>query len=615
LYDQWAYAYITPKIERINGFVRGTFAISNNLEAFAELSYNDSSTFFPGTPRAVGNGVGGTFSAATGRLNNIPTSLPATHPNNPTFGTATPAAVPFRYRFDVLGPQDNAVDSGVFRGLIGLKGYAAGWDFETGLLHNDSRITTYNYNEVSLPGLTQGITNGTFNFLNPSSGAVTAQSLRIDAVDESKSVTTLFDIKGSRELFTLPGGAAGIAIGAEYRREERVLDPDLRKQNGEIFGRGVARADSSRNVRTLYAELSAPIIKGMEVQLAARHDRYSDYGSSTTPKVALAYSPTTALKVRGSYAEGFRAPSLVEAGRSATSGFFNGVDDPRRCNRGAGITVGCGLSIPGLITGSNFLKAEDAKTYTFGFVFEPTNDTNLSIDYFNIKRRNEITFLSLDDILRNEGSTDARYANRIFRDTANVNPGVPNDPGAILYVLSGFDNLGKTEVSGLDFDVRRRFTLGSAGKLTSRLTATHYITQAGSGTPDDPVVSYNGMRNAPRTRAQFVNSWEYGAWTTTVTFNYLSSFRPYTNPVFSGTAQTTCANPTGTYLGICNVSEYYTFDLGVEYTGIKNLRANLTARNIANRKPSNDPLARPFNTAWYSPAGLTFVGGLSYTFR
>jgi len=48
------------------------------------------------------------------------------------------------------------------------------------------------------------------------------------------------------------------------------------------------------------------------------------------------------LKLRGSYAEGFRAPALTEITRSGTSGFFNGVDDPRRCSRPT-YTIGCGI--------------------------------------------------------------------------------------------------------------------------------------------------------------------------------------------------------------------------------------------------------------------------------
>jgi iron complex outermembrane recepter protein len=622
-YDVVSDGLISPDIERKSAFVRGTFDISANTSIYAEASLVTQDTYFRGFPRTVGFGTGGTFNPSTGALNQPPQFLPVGHPNNP-YSTATR----FRGRMDAVGRQDNATESEALRTLIGFKTVVGKFDIDSGFLFNKSEIDSYNYNELRFSQLAAGINGvngaGYFNFSSPTTGTVNADSLRINAKDKAESEFSIFDIKASGEIGTLAGGPIGMAAGFEYRREERSVTPQEEKTRGEVFGRGVATVNGSRNVTTLFTELALPVTKTVEVQLAARYDRYSDYGSSVTPKIAASWAMTPKMKWRASYASGFRAPSLVEITRSATSGFFNGVDDPRRCNRAATptqpavFTVGCALSIPGLIVANPLVKPEKAQSYTAGIVLEPTDNTNLSVDYYSISRRNEITFLSLTEILLNEGSTDPRYANRVVRDPTNTSPTVPGDPGAILFVSTGYDNLGETRVKGIDVDARVRFALGSWGKATSRLLLSHYIDQRGSGAPGARLVSFGGYRNAPENRAQWLNTWEIGNWVNTVNVNWVDGFRPFSNPESnSAAAQATirdCANPNGTYLGICRVKEYVTVDVGSSYRGFKKLTLTGTIRNVANSKPSDDPLARPFNIVWYQPWGRNFVVNARYEF-
>ena len=611
-YDTIPGTLISPDIERQSFFVRGTFDVTANSQLYGEASLVTQDTTFTGFPRPVGFGTGGTFNPSTGALNAPPQLLPVGHPNNPYN-----VAVRFRGRMDAVGRQDNITESETTRFLAGFKTVLGNFDIDTALMYNKSEITNKNLNELRYSQLVAGINGLGFNFNSPNTGAVTADSLRINATDLAESEFTVFDIKGSGEVGSLPGGPIGMAAGLEFRREERKVTPQEEKTRGEIFGRGVATVEGSRNVSTVFSELVLPIVKSVEVQLAARYDRYSDYGSSFTPKVAASWAAAPTLKFRTSYASGFRAPSLVEITRSATSGFFNGVDDPRRCLRPT-ITIGCAQSIPGLIVANPLVRPEKAKTYTAGIVFEPTTDTNVSIDYYAISRRNEISFLSLNEILLNEGSTDPRYANRVVRNPADVDASVPNDPGRILFVSTGYDNLGETRVKGMDIDARMRFSLGGYGKLTTRLLFSHYFDQRGSGAPGAKLTSFGGFRNAPENRAQLLNTWESGNWINTLNVNWLDKFYPWANPetqtAAGNAAIATCANPNGTYLGICMVKEYVTVDVGTQYRGFKNLTLAATVRNISSQKPSNDPLARPFNFVWYSPTGRTFILNARYEF-
>ena len=607
LYDNWYRSTIVPEADRKSVFARGSYDLSGTTQLYGEASVVMGATFFPGFAQAVGFGTGSTFNPSTGGLNASPQFLPAGHPNNP-FNRNTF----FRGRLDAVGNQDNEVKTETTRFLGGVKTRVGNFDIDAGVLYNRSEIDSYNYNSIRYSQLVAGITGRGFDFYNPNSGAVTADSLRINAKDKAVSEYTIVDLKAAGELGNLPGGPVGVAAGVEFRKEERVVNPQAEKTQGEIFGRGVATVQGSRDVSTIFGELVLPIVKNVEIQIAGRYDKYSDFGNSFTPKVAGSWVPASFVKFRASYAEGFRAPALTEITRSGTSGFFNGVDDPRRCSRPA-YTIGCGISIPGLIVANPGVQPEEAKTYSAGFVLEPTSNTNLSVDYFKINRKNEISFLSLTEILLNEDSTDPRFQNRVFRDPTNTNPTVPNDPGAILYVQTVFDNLGETRVSGIDADLRARFSLKSYGQLDTRLVFTHYIDQSGNGVAGAPIVSYSGYRNAPENRAQFTNTWSVGPWANSVNVSWLDKFSAYSAPEYSGTARTTCSNPNGSYYGICRVKEYVTVDLTTEYRGFKNLRLSAAVRNVANSKPSDDPLTT-FNTIWYQPQGRRYSVGAQYSF-
>jgi iron complex outermembrane receptor protein len=219
----------------------------------------------------------------------------------------------------------------------------------------------------------------------------------------------------------------------------------------------------------------------------------------------------------------------------------------------------------------------------------------------------------------NEGSTNPLYANRVVRDPANTSATVPGDPGAILFVSTSFANLGETRVRGVDFDIRHRISLGSYGRLTLNGVAAMYTDQRGSGVAGQPLTSYSGFRNAPEWRGQLGANWEVGDWTSTGVMNFVGPFKSFSNPETQSAGSQAvirdCGNKLNTYLGVCTVATYVTFDAGTEYRGFKNWRLNFTVRNIANTKPSMDPLARPFNLAWYQPQGMNFVAGVRYSWN
>jgi iron complex outermembrane recepter protein len=126
-------------------------------------------------------------------------------------------------------------------------------------------------------------------------------------------------LRGS--ILELPGGDLGFAVGAQARHNsiEWKSDRDAQLQR-YVFIIGTPAYAASNDIFAGYAELGAPILRGLEVQGALRFEHYSDVGSSTTPKVGLSYVPfvgssskaLSGLRIRGAYAGSFRGPSLFQ---------------------------------------------------------------------------------------------------------------------------------------------------------------------------------------------------------------------------------------------------------------------------------------------------------------
>jgi len=263
-----------------------------------------------------------------------------------------------------------------------------------------------------------------------------------------------------------------LAVGAELRHESRKYTPDPRIYGGEVYLQVAGQTQGSRNVATVYSELQVPVVKSVNIQLAARTDHYSDFGTSTTPKIAASWTPTEWIKVRGSITKGFRAPSLNEVGSSNTP-FFNYINfDPKRC----GIyKVDCdGYQDSGSAVANHTLKPETSLSQTLGFVLEPVKDLSIALDFWRIDRKNEIVYLDQTELINNEDSGNALYAGRIKRlpdDTLSL-PG-QTIPGRISTVELQFLNRGRTQVSGVDLDARKLFRLGDLGKVNLGAMVTY----------------------------------------------------------------------------------------------------------------------------------------------
>src|SRR5690606_40342762 len=108
----------------------------------------------------------------------------------------------------------------------------------------------------------------------------------------------------------------GIAVGYEHRKEEGRFVPDAFAQSGEYTGLAATTTEGDYALDEFYVELNIPVLadmafaKELTFNVASRYSDYSNFGDTTNSKFGFTWRPVDELLVRGTVAEGFRAPSI-----------------------------------------------------------------------------------------------------------------------------------------------------------------------------------------------------------------------------------------------------------------------------------------------------------------
>jgi len=636
------YTQVLPKEESFNFFARGSFKITDDITAYAEGNYFDTRNRTQTTPSAVNDGgrasPNGAFLVTNG-------DMAADHPDNPYFGSRAR----LRYVATDVGPRTGSTDSRFSRFLVGVRGSVAGWDFDTGALYSRNQLTSTRGGFIQADVLqallepnrlivgSTTITNaqraaansaayralppGTFYRIGENAGlnspaVYAALAPKISA--EGEAVTASADVKVSRELFNLPGGPLGIAFGAEFRHESNSLTPVTGTERANVIGLGYSAYDLSRNVTAGFAEIVAPVIKQVELSAAGRYDHYSDAGNSFTPKLGIKVTPIQMLAVRGTFQRGFRAPNAPEAGGGTAA--FSTSADPVRC--ALGVTAACASGSVAIVSAGNpDLQPEKSKTYTAGFVLDPTSTTSISADYFKIIRKNEI---------KAGVGTNESYvlAGNVTRDPNTTQPGVVGDPGALVAILQPYQNAARTIVRGVDLDIRQDVPLGSSyGKLTFGANWTHLFQYAVVDN-DGNLIEYAGTHGdcnvsncigTVQDRATGSVAYTLGGFSVTALANFRASIdnketKTDTACEHSFMNQT---NPTDIPSG-CKIGSFTTIDLNARWQITRNWQVFGTVQNLFDKKPPLDPTtygAVHYNPLDYSGAvGRFFYAGARYTY-
>ncbi|WP_205481149.1 TonB-dependent receptor plug domain-containing protein [Sphingomonas arenae] len=463
-----------------------------------------------------------------------------------------------------------------------------------------------------------------------------------DIVNQQHVVS--FNVSNS-DLFTLPAGGVGVAVGAEYRKEKSVDDLDILTNTGGNSGNVIPDTVGKFDVWETFAEVNVPLLKDSFVDYfgltgAARYSKYSQeaVGGVFSWNAGFELQPISGLRFRGVYAKANRAPNISEFA-SAPSETFAGVNDP--CNgvtaTSTGATDAACRAIPGVaaaiaangvfsytpadlqgingfIGGNPNLKEETAKTLTLGAIFQPTfvRGLSLTVDYFNIKVDDAIDTIGQDLSIEQCLLTgDATFCNNVFRN-ANT--------GFVTRVDDQLVNVASLRTKGVDVGLRYGRRLGLLGNDRIDVTGNYtylldYKTQAN---PSAPVRDLAGEVGYSKHRASVRTAYQNGPVTFSWQVNYIGKavgdidFVGDDTELFNG----------GTLDELNRIPAAFYHDAQLRFDVQKRFGFYLGVDNVFDKKPPFLPgtpfTASPTGTETaadvYDPFGRRFYAGVQVKF-
>lgn len=626
---------LLPRIERHVGNAVAHFDVSPALTVFAEGKYAQTNSYSLGQP---------TFDYYL--------FVPQ---DNPYIPTAIRAAIDpslggvlvTRDNFD-LGQRGENIRRETYRGVIGARGdIADDLHYEVSYVYGQTNVTAHYVNDrytdrfldaidvvtgangqpacrVAAQGVSAALAAGasvtpvSFNAnqcvpLNIFGEGVASQGALdfIHASTTDRSRITQQVVSGSvggdfRRLFHLPGGELSYSVGGEYRRETSSFVPDLIAQQGLTFTNALSRTYGKFDVKEVFAELDAPLLKDrpffqlLDVAAAIRYSDYSTIGSTTTYKADLTWAPVRDLRFRGTYSYAVRAPNIGElfGGASQTFAFF---DDPCTVNnRGLGtsyreancraVLSAVGLSaaqiatyedprsvnIAGTQSGNQSLKAERARTWTAGFVLAPrfVPGFTASFDWYDIKLKDAINTVDpqqLSELCVDQPSIQNQFCGSIVRQAGT---------GLINGFTVSPQNVANFATAGLDVNLSYRLKTAKFGIFNVKVIGNYLNKLNFVGTPGADATDNLRAQYSPEFQTNTDVTWSKGILTLNYRLSWFDkTYRPGITPtILAGNAN--YIDPKYAF-----VKDRWVHDIYASVDVTKNFQFYGGINNVANQKP------------------------------
>ena len=469
-------------------------------------------------------------------------------------------------------------------------------------------------------------------------GTITQEMLdyiTFTAQDELNSSLESYSANISGEVFELPAGYLAFAAGYEKRWQSGYDQPDAIIAAGITSGNARLPTSGAFSVEEAYLELAVPLLSDMpgveqlDLELATRYSDYSNFGDTTNSKVGLKWRINDDLLVRGTWSEAFRAPSLTEL-FSGNSDAFPPLTDP--CNGGAAANPnlpGC-AGIPAsyqqpnsqirITTGGNAnLQAEEAESFTYGFVYSPEAVEGLSItfDVFDIEVDNAVSSVGAQTILNACAETGETLCSLITRGSG----------GNVVDLFNGQINLGGQTTSGFDYNVAYNFET-EYGDFRVNWDGTYIdersliVVDPVSGTSE----TFNDAGQAgdrdvvPRLRTNLSLTWNYDDWTANWLMRYIGNTTELCQIDGGELDQQLCSDPVdpaaeeGNSFNELEAMAYHDVSLG--YAVNDNLRITVGVNNLFDTDPevSYSTFANSFDPSMYEIPGQFFYSRVNVTF-
>jgi iron complex outermembrane receptor protein len=334
---------------------------------------------------------------------------------------------------------------------LGAKGESRGWKWDLG--------TVYGRNTFAFT---------IDNSANVSIGSTSQTSFDAGQLTFGQSTTTLDLFRAVKAPWHRP---IRIALGAEFRDDRyeisagdsnsyrdggtRVLDANgqpttrLAPVGSQVFP-GFRPSDAGSHNRSNgagYVDLETDVTSRLLVGVAGRAEHYSDFGSTSTGKLAARFEPVRGFAIRGAASTGFRAPSLAQEFFSSTATNIVGptLVDVRTFP----------VSTPeARLLGARDLQPERSVNLSAGMALEPARGLAITVDFYRITINKRIVLSdnftgtaiqALFDSAGLRGVSGGRFFSNAIDTRSNgvdlvANYGVTLGHNSVLRLTSGYNH-------------------------------------------------------------------------------------------------------------------------------------------------------------------------------
>ena len=475
-----------------------------------------------------------------------------------------------------------------FGTTVGGKGMVAGWNYDLSATHGSDmeRISTLTSGNASLNG--QFVPVGQPNQYTPT-----------NFYDGSfRTGQTTYNFDASHDFAIGLAGPLTVAAGVEYRTDRYAIspgDPLSYFGSGASSFSGYSPANSGsyrRNDKSGYIDLALTPIKGLLVDIAGRDEKYSDFGSAKVGKGTVRYDFTSAFAIRGTYSNGFRAPTLAEQ-------FYSGNNvgpDSIYLQLPPNSQAAKAFNLPNL-------QPETSHNVSFGVVVKPIDAMVVTLDAYQILLKNRIVASgSFNGYLGGAGGVQNQAILNALT-ASGINPATytfPDGSAGISFFTNGAD----TRTRGADLVVSYLTNLGSYGSVDWSLggnytdTVLRRVGQApailGGGDILDATASSVLTDATPKFRVALGGLWRYGPFTLSLreTVYGKSSYQLQGND--------------GNYYDNQLKAKGIT-DLELSYRLFKGWTIAAGAKNLLNTYPTK--LSSTYLATYYNPSAGTYTNG------
>jgi iron complex outermembrane receptor protein len=486
------------------------------------------------------------------------------------------------YTFGFLPQEENHERD--YQVNAGFKGVAAGWNWDLGYGYGQDHVNMYTIDTVG----------NSFYF----NGLPTPSGFYDGFLEDTQAVA---DLDINRDFDVGMAGPLNVAFGFEYRHEFYEIgpgNPESYLDSGASSFPGFTPANAGSNDRkneSVYLDLAGKPLDALTIDLAGRHEHYSDFGSATVGKLTARYDFTPQFALRGTISNGFRAPTLAEEFYSATNVAPSSATAQLPPNSPGGRYL-----VPG------GLQAEKSTNYSVGFVFRPLPTMTMTLDLYRIDLNNRIkgtqAFNSQNNGKPPPGisvATQDAINHAILLNGNTIDPSVlASGTLAAALFANGIDTV--TQGADLVFQFPETYSWGHVNWQVSGAYNDTYI----KSLPPNPAIlagyslysiqDISDLTSAsPRFMINLGGYWTLDKWSVNLTEHIVGPSSEYASD--GGHNPTNALIYYNTYIGTALLT-----DLSVGFKATKNVEITIGSNNLFNKFP---PHTNPAITNAYFNAG------------